>query len=113
MSTAFGPYHSTATQAPASLPPLRPGDDSVEWAPPSVCVDFRLTPSAFRVLIAVASAHGWLVMSQRELAEALQLDPRHTGRTLRLLARAGYIESTRWRGPARRAYRTRRLAVPA
>lgn len=93
------------------------GSDLVAtWAPPALALDFSLTPTAYRLMLALATAPtpgGWLPITQREIAEALHLDPRHTGRTLRNLARAGYVERIRWRGPCRFAYRTRRLAASA
>ena len=65
---------------------------------PRVARDYRLTPSQLRIWFTLSASPDWIGCTHRSIAEQLGIDPKHAGRSLRALVRAGYVERTRIRG---------------
>ncbi len=67
-------------------------------APTGACADLRLPPSALRIWILLARAPEPVGCTHRAIAEQFGIDPKHAGRSIRALVRAGYVERQRIRG---------------
>jgi hypothetical protein len=79
------------------------GPSAIEWLR-QVADDQRVTPSACRLAIVLSSqaAHGFVSVSQRDLAAQTRCTPRGVGKQMAGLVATGHIHVNRGQGRGRR-----------